>query len=156
MAHRILVVDDEAHILQVLSLKLRNAGYEVLTAVDGEEGLECATRQRPDAVITDFQMPYMTGLELCRALADNPATASIPVLMLTARGYALDAEDLAPPHGSNIRDVLSKPFSPRAVVEKVQRVLQGSESSAARGEGLPASNAALRETEGEALRRSVA
>ncbi len=121
MSHRILVVDDEAHILQVLSLKLRNAGYEVLTAVDGEEAYECAMKQQPDLVITDFQMPYMTGLELCKALAGNPATASIPVLMLTARGYALESEDLAL---GNIRDVLSKPFSPRAVVEKIERVLQ--------------------------------
>ena len=120
MSHRILVVDDEAHIVQVLSLKLRNAGYEVSTAVDGEEAFEFATKQRPDLIITDFQMPYMTGLELCRALAGNPATASIPVLMLTARGDALDPEDLAL---GNLRDVLSKPFSPRAMVDQIQRLL---------------------------------
>jgi two-component system alkaline phosphatase synthesis response regulator PhoP len=129
MTHRILVVDDEAHILQVLSLKLRNAGYEVLTAVDGEEALELALRQSPDLVITDFQMPYMTGLELCKAMSQRAGTAGIPVLMLTARGYALDDGDLAL---GNIRDVLSKPFSPRAVVEKVQRVLQ-EEASRHRG-----------------------
>lgn len=116
----ILVVDDEAHIVQVLSLKLRNAGYEVLTAVDGEEGYELAMKMRPNLIITDFQMPYMTGLELCRMLAGNPQTARIPVLMLTARGYALDPEDLAI---GNIRDVLSKPFSPRAIVEQIQCLL---------------------------------
>jgi two-component system alkaline phosphatase synthesis response regulator PhoP len=121
--HRILVVDDEAHILQVLSLKLRNAGYEVITAVDGEEAFEYATKHLPDVVITDFQMPYMTGLELCRALAGHSSTARIPVLMLTARGHALDAEDL---ELRNIKDVLSKPFSPRAVVEQIQRLLAGS------------------------------
>jgi len=121
MSQRILVVDDEAHILQVLSLKLRNAGYEVVTAVDGEEGFELASKQRPDLIITDFQMPYMTGLELCRALAGNPATSNVPVIMLTARGYALDPEDLAI---GNIKDVLSKPFSPRAVVEQIQRIVQ--------------------------------
>jgi CheY-like chemotaxis protein len=132
VAHRILVVDDEAHILQVLSLKLRNAGYDVVTAVDGEEALEYATRrgdQAPHLVITDFQMPYMTGLELCKALAGNAETAGIPVLMLTARGHALDAEDLAL---GNIKDVLSKPFSPRAIVEQVQRIL-----GAASGNVLP-------------------
>lgn len=118
--HRILVVDDEAHILQVLSLKLRNAGYEVITAVDGEEAFEYASKQNPDLVITDFQMPYMTGLELCRALAGQASTAKIPVLMLTARGHALEAEDL---ELGNIKDVLSKPFSPRAVVEQIQRLL---------------------------------
>ena len=121
MARRILVVDDEAHIVQVLSFKLRNAGYEVLTAVDGEEGLETATDERPDLIITDFQMPYMTGLELCRALAQHDETRDIPVVILTARGYALDDEDLTI---GNIRDVLSKPFSPRTVLSLVHELLQ--------------------------------
>ncbi len=120
MTARILVVDDEAHILHVLSLKLRNAGYEVITAVDGEDGFELAGQELPDLVITDFQMPYMTGLELCRALAGHAPTARIPVLILTARGYALDDEDLKI---GNIRRVLTKPFSPRAVLQVVQQVL---------------------------------
>ena len=123
MAERILVIDDEAHIVQVLSLKLRNAGYEVLTASDGEEGYEVALKKQPQLIITDFQMPYMTGLELCKQLASNPATSGIPVLMLTARGYALDAEDLASGVPPMIRQVLSKPFSPRAIVEQIQRIL---------------------------------
>ena len=110
---KILVVDDEAHILQVLTLKLRNAGYDVITAADGEEAFEIATRETPDLVITDFQMPYMTGLELVHAMAGDPATSKVPVLMLTARGYAIDEADLAI---GNIRDVLSKPFSPRAIL----------------------------------------
>ena len=117
---KILVVDDEAHILQVLSIKLRNAGYDVLTAKDGEEGYETACRELPQLVITDFQMPYMTGLELCRALKDNEETACIPVIMLTARGYALDDEDL---EIGNIRDVLSKPFSPRSILDQVESLL---------------------------------
>ena len=120
MAGRILVVDDEAHILHVLSLKLRNAGYEVFTAVDGEDGYELATQHLPDLVITDFQMPYMTGLELCRALANNAPTDRIPVLILTARGYALDDDDL---RIGNIKGVLSKPFSPRAVLQLVKETL---------------------------------
>jgi two-component system alkaline phosphatase synthesis response regulator PhoP len=128
MAGRILVVDDEAHILHVLSLKLRNAGYEVLTAVDGEDGYELAGQELPDLIITDFQMPYMTGLELCRALAANGSTARIPVLILTARGYALEDEDLGI---GNIKGVLSKPFSPRAVLQLVKETLSpGDESDA--------------------------
>ncbi len=123
----ILVVDDEAHILQVLSLKLRNAGYEVLTAVDGEEAFEIATQREPDLVITDFQMPYMTGLELVHALAQQPGTAKIPVLMLTARGYAIDDEDLAI---GNIRDVLSKPFSPRSILAQVEKILDSQAEAA--------------------------
>ena len=120
MKQRILVVDDESHILHVLTLKLGKAGYDVLTAVDGEEGLHLARESKPDLVITDIQMPYMTGLELSRALADDESTSAIPVLILTARGYALAAEDL---ESSNIRDVLSKPFSPRSLIELVASTL---------------------------------
>ncbi len=120
MAGRILIVDDEAHILHVLSLKLRNAGYEVVTAVDGEDGYELACQHLPDLVITDFQMPYMTGLEFCQAMATNAPTAHIPVLILTARGYALDDDDLKI---GNIKGVLSKPFSPRAVLQLVKETV---------------------------------
>ena len=130
-AAKILVVDDEAHIVQVVSLKLRNAGYEVITAVDGEEAFEIARTAMPNLVITDFQMPYMTGLELCRALAEHGPTRDIPVLMLTARGYALDPGDLAL---GNIRNVIAKPFSPRAVLAQVEEILSerpaGSEEAA--------------------------
>jgi CheY-like chemotaxis protein len=119
----------------VLSLKLQNAGFEVLTAADGEEGFEVALRQVPDLVITDFQMPYMTGLELCKALAGEPATSRIPVIMLTARGYALEPEDLDPEvSGGNICDVLNKPFSPRAIVEQIHRILGTSDNSASQGD----------------------
>lgn len=133
MAHCVLVVDDEAHIVQVVSLKLRNAGYDVITAVDGEEGYELACRERPDLIITDYQMPYMTGLELCKQLVRNTQTSNIPVLMLTARGYALDDEDLTL---GNIKDVLSKPFSPRLIVAQVNKLLSDAGES-------PAGRAAL-------------
>jgi len=126
---RILIVDDETHILQVLSLKLRNAGYEVFTAMDGEEALEVVRQSRPDLVITDFQMPIMTGLELCRAMAADPASAEIPVLMLTARGYSLSDRDLAI---GNIRHVVHKPFSPRAILEMVRTLLIDAEAAPAR------------------------
>ncbi len=120
MRRKILVVDDEAHIRQVLSIKLRNAGYEALTAADGEEAFEVACAELPDLIITDFQMPFMTGLELCQALLEHGPTADTPVLLLTARGYSLGDEDLT---ASNIRDVLSKPFSPRAVLRQVESLL---------------------------------
>ncbi len=81
----ILVADDESHILNVVSLKLTNAGFTVFTAVDGQEALELATAQRPDLLITDYHMPQLSGLELCQRLRQNPATAGIPTIMLTAR-----------------------------------------------------------------------
>ncbi|MBI1367435.1 MAG: response regulator [Planctomycetes bacterium] len=118
---RILVVDDESHILNVLSLKLQNAGYDVVTAADGEEGYDLAMQTTPDLIITDFQMPFLTGLELCEKLKQTPATQSTPALMLTARGYSLTQKDL---EGTNIVGVLSKPFSPRDVLAKVQELVQ--------------------------------
>ena len=117
MSARILVVDDESHILHVLSLKLRNAGYEVITACDGEEGLHVASAESPDLVITDLQMPYMTGIDLFRALAERRA-------ILTARGYALSEEDLAI---GNIKEVVSKPFSPRLLIQMVQSLLNAND-----------------------------
>ncbi len=116
----ILVVDDEAHIVHVVCLKLRNAGFEVRTASDGEEALELAIQQPPDLIITDLQMPYLDGLQMCERLKKNPSTSEIPAIMLTARGHALAQSDL---QKTNIRKVMSKPFSPREVLEIVDGVL---------------------------------
>ena len=120
MRPTVLVVDDETHIQEVLALKLRQAGYAVLTAGDGEEGLQLARENRPALVITDFRMPYMTGLELGSALAADARTQDIPVLMLTARGHSIDPADLST---GNIREVQSKPFSPRAILRLVERLV---------------------------------
>ncbi len=117
---KILVVDDEAHIVHVVALKLRNAGYEVVTAGDGEEALELALNEHPDLVITDLQMPYMTGVQFCEKLKQHKDLAHVPAIMLTARGYAIAEEDLA---RTNIRVVLSKPFSPREVLERTKEML---------------------------------
>ena len=125
---KILVVDDEAHILHVVSMKLRNAGYEVITAEDGEEGLESALQHKPDLIITDYQMPFMTGLELCTKLKEHEATRSTPALMLTARGFGLAPEYL---DKTNIAGVLSKPFSPREILGRVQELVGGGVSQEA-------------------------
>ena len=116
----VLVVDDEPHITHVLALKLRGAGYTVETACDGEEGYEIARQLVPDLIITDLQMPYLTGLEMCQKLRATLDTAKIPALLLTARGYGLSPEDLAT---TNILEMLTKPFGPREVLEKVNAVL---------------------------------
>ena len=118
----IMVVDDEVHILHVVSLKLRNAGFDIVTAENGQEALDLALARPPALVITDFQMPVMSGLELCQKLKENPATSALPVLMLTARGFSLSAEDL---DKTNIAGVISKPFSPRDVLARVQDLLGG-------------------------------
>ena len=89
----ILVADDESHILHVVSLKLRNAGFRVITANDGQEAYEIALQERPDLLITDYHMPQLSGLELCQKLKQDPATREIPAIMLTARGYHLEPHD---------------------------------------------------------------
>jgi two-component system alkaline phosphatase synthesis response regulator PhoP len=119
-AKKILVVDDESHILHVVSLKLRNAGFTVVTGSDGQEGLDLANSELPDLIITDFQMPQLSGLELCRRLRQEPATRHIRAIMLTARGYQLGPQDA---EQSGIRRMLSKPFSPRHLLTTVNEVL---------------------------------
>ncbi len=118
----ILVADDESHILNVVSLKLRNAGFRVLTAHDGQEALDLALAERPDLLITDYHMPMLSGLELCRRLRQDPATAGIPAIMLTARGYHLEPADT---EQSGITKMLSKPFSPRHLLLTVNEVITG-------------------------------
>ena len=116
----ILVADDESHILHVVSLKLRNAGFRVLTARDGQEALDLAMVEHPDLLITDYHMPQLSGLELCQRLKNDPATRNIPAIMLTARGYHLEPHDT---EQSGILRMLSKPFSPRQLLATVNDIL---------------------------------
>lgn len=120
MNKKIVVADDEAHILHVVSMKLRNAGYEVFTAVDGEEALELCLTEKPSLVITDYQMPVMSGLELSTQLRSYDATRDIPTIMLTARGFDIE---LAQMTEAGIVAVLAKPFSPRELLGKVEELL---------------------------------
>ena len=120
MGYKILVADDEAHILHVLSMKLDNAGYTVVCAMDGEEALELCVSEKPDLLITDNQMPYMSGIELSAKVHQLEPFASLPTILLTARGYDLGQEELA---AAGIGLVLAKPFSPREVLEQVKQLL---------------------------------
>jgi CheY-like chemotaxis protein len=117
----ILVADDESHILHVVSLKLRNAGFRVVTARDGQEALELAQQEHPDLLITDYHMPQLSGLELCQRLKQDASTSMIPAIMLTARGYHLEPRDT---QESGILRMLSKPFSPRHLLATVNEVLE--------------------------------
>jgi len=117
---RILVADDEAYILQVVALKLRNAGYDVLTAFDGQEALGILQSRGADLVVTDLQMPNMTGIGLARAMSSDPRLAAIPVMMLTARGHLLREGEA---DSANIARVVHKPFSPRALLAEIEALL---------------------------------
>ena len=117
---KVLVVDDEIHIVHVVAIKLRNNGYEVITANNGAEAFELTCKEKPDIVVTDFQMPVMTGLELVGKLRQNEATRDIPVILLTARSFAISKEQQAE---LQISTCLSKPFSPRELLGYIEDIL---------------------------------
>jgi DNA-binding response OmpR family regulator len=122
MGKRILLCDDEIHILRAMEFKLKKAGYEVEITADGEEAWNAIQNCKPDLLITDCQMPRLTGLELIGRLRNNPQTADIPVFMLTAKGYELSHELL---FGQlRVLRVIAKPFSPRELLQDVDAVLQ--------------------------------
>jgi two-component system alkaline phosphatase synthesis response regulator PhoP len=117
---RVLVVDDEIHIVHVVAIKLRNNGYEVDTANNGAEAFELACKNKPDIIVTDFQMPVMTGMELVEKLRNNESTSNTPIIMLTARSFAIPKEKQ---EQLKISDCLSKPFSPRELLGNIEDIL---------------------------------
>ena len=117
---RVLVVDDEIHIIHVVAIKLRNNGYEVIAAENGAEALKLACEDTPDIIVTDFQMPVMSGLELVRHLRSNEATKDVPVIMLTARGFAVKDKEVK---DLEISEFLSKPFSPKELLRCIEDIL---------------------------------
>ncbi|HZZ73475.1 MAG TPA: response regulator [Pirellulales bacterium] len=121
MAQRILLCDDEIHILKAAEIKLSRSGFEVTTARDGLEAWESIQQQAPDIVITDCQMPRLDGLGLIQRIRENPATRELPILMLSAKGFELAEADLA--QRWNVLAILAKPFSPRELVLIVEKAL---------------------------------
>jgi two-component system alkaline phosphatase synthesis response regulator PhoP len=119
MPWKILVADDEPCITTIVSKKLRNAGFEVLVAMDGQEAFDLAMAENPDFLITDLQMPLMSGLELVSRLATERSDP-IPALLLTAKGFELEHEHL---DALPICMVMTKPFSPRELLDNVREVL---------------------------------
>lgn len=116
----ILICDDEAPIRQLVATKLRGAGYHVVEARDGREGLDFATRQAPVLIVTDLQMPNLSGLEMVRELRKNDVTRMVPVIMLTARGYFVAEEEA---RALLIREIVPKPFGLKALLDRVSAVI---------------------------------
>ncbi len=119
-ASKVLVADDEIHIIHVVAIKLRNNGYEVIAANNGAEAYELACRENPDIVVTDYQMPLMTGLELIEKLRHDERTKDIPVILLTARSFAVSQEQQ---ESLAVASCLSKPFSPKELLKTIQDIL---------------------------------
>jgi DNA-binding response OmpR family regulator len=121
MSRSVLICDDEAHIVRAAEFKFKKGGYEVVCAYDGEEGWEILQKFKPDIIITDYQMPRMDGLELIDRIRSNPATADIPIIMLTAKGFEISHETTSRRFG--VIAVLPKPFSPRELFHRVEEIL---------------------------------
>ena len=131
MMSKILIVEDEPDIAELLVYNLHQAGFETKTAFNGEDALKHVNIQSPDLILLDLLLPGVDGLDICRILKNNPATADIPVIMLTAKGEKTD-RIVGLELGAD--DYITKPFSPREVVLRiraVQRRMQGTGTSAA-------------------------
>jgi DNA-binding response OmpR family regulator len=118
---KILVVDDEPDALELIGFNLKTAGYEVITAEDGNEALKKARSLAPDLILLDLMIPEVDGLEVCKILRRDEATAAIPIIMVTAKAAELDRV-LGLELGAN--DYVTKPFSPRELVLRVKNLLQ--------------------------------
>ncbi len=117
---RIVVADDEIDIRRLVAYTLRRQGYVVWEASEGEEALALARQEHPDLVLLDVLMPGLSGLEVATALATDPGTAAIPVIMLSALGQS---SDVAAGRETGARAYLTKPFSPSELAERVATVL---------------------------------
>jgi two-component system phosphate regulon response regulator PhoB len=120
---RILVIEDERDLQQVLAYNLRQAGHEVLTASGGQEGLRVAREQRPDLVLLDLMLPDLPGTEVCRTLKREPGTQDCAVVMVTAKGEEIDRV-VGFELGAD--DYVVKPFSVRELLLRVQAILRRS------------------------------
>ena len=117
---KILVVDDEIYIVHILDFSLGMEGYEVVTALDGEQALEKLKVEKPDLIVLDIMMPKLDGYEVCKAIKSDPETRQIPVILLSAKGRNVD-QKMGFDVGAD--DYITKPFSPRKLVERINQLL---------------------------------
>jgi two-component system phosphate regulon response regulator PhoB len=118
---KILVIDDEEDILELLRFNLTKEGYRVCSASTGEEALSVARTERPDLVLLDLMLPGIDGLEVARRLKADPLTRSVPILMLTAKG---EEADIVTGLEVGAEDYITKPFSPKILIARVRAVLR--------------------------------
>jgi two-component system phosphate regulon response regulator PhoB len=130
---KILVVDDEPEAVELLEFNLQRAGFDVIAAADGAQALKQARSALPSLIVLDLMLPEIEGLEVCRMLRRDPATAGIPIIMLTAKAAEMD-RIVGLELGAE--DYITKPFSPRELVLRVKKVLQ-------RGKAVPAESDTL-------------
>ena len=125
---KVLIVEDETNIRQLVKYNLEKESYQILEAEDGFQGLRLAKTEKPDLMLLDLMLPQMDGLEVCRSLKGNQATAALPIIMLTAKSEEID-KVIGLELGAD--DYMTKPFSPRELVARVKAVLRRSQKEAA-------------------------
>jgi len=118
---KILVVEDERDIRELIGFTLRFAGFEVLLADSGIAAIEKVPLEQPDLIILDVRMPKMTGYEVCRQLKENPATSAIPIVFLSAKGQE---DEIQQGLSSGALEYIVKPFAPDELTEQVRDILQ--------------------------------
>ena len=123
---KILVCDDERHIVRLIQVNLEKQGWIVVTAYDGKEGLEKIRAEKPDLCVLDVMMPYMDGFEVLKSLRREPETEGLPVIMLTAKAQDKDVFE-GYHYGADM--YLTKPFNPAELVSFVKRIAQGNGGS---------------------------
>jgi two-component system, OmpR family, alkaline phosphatase synthesis response regulator PhoP len=128
MSKKVLLCDDEIHILRAAELKVSRAGYEVRIARDGEEAWQMIQNELPDVLVTDVQMPRVDGFELSRRIRGDAATRHLPILMLTAKGFELEQQEMMDKWG--IVDIVPKPFSPRDLVRLIDQIVGSARATA--------------------------
>jgi two-component system, OmpR family, phosphate regulon response regulator PhoB len=128
MSAHILIVEDEAALVELLRYNLEKEGYRVTIASDGEEGLTAVEESKPDLIILDWMLPLVSGLEVCRQIRRKAATRGLPIIMLTARSEETDRV-----RGLEVGadDYITKPFSPSELMARVRAVLRRAQPSAA-------------------------
>lgn len=130
---KILVVEDEEDILELVRYNLSKEGYQVVGAMNGEDGIRQAQAQAPDLIVLDLMLPGIDGLTVCRVLQHDPTTSHIPIVMLTAKG---EESDIITGLELGAEDYVTKPFSPKVLVARIRRVLR-------RGDAQPAAPEAV-------------
>lgn len=134
MAARVLIVDDEPAVVQMIGCVLEVRGYEVIGAHDGREALRCMERSRPDLIITDLVMPGMNGLDLCRQVKHDPRWEDIPLVVITSATKDSDLADGFWKLGTAADEFITKPFDPFEMADRVEGIIRNHNSRKAKGE----------------------
>ena len=121
MQPSILVIEDDANLVELVKYNLESAGFRVLVATDGDDGLLMAEEEGPDLILLDWMLPYISGIEICRRLRSSGKTDNIPIIMLTAR---TEEDDRIRGLDTGADDYVTKPFSPRELIARIQAVLR--------------------------------